>query len=63
MEGTIVAHRLRSTVERTPSRLVDNLAKQDGIQECDGVVDYIRISSHIPVHELVDIHSVTKIRE
>ena len=43
MEGTIVAHHLRSIVERTPSRLVDKLAKQDGIRECDGMVDYVRI--------------------
>ncbi len=43
MEGIIVAHHLRSIVERTPSRLVDNLAEQDGIRECDGVVEYVRI--------------------
>ncbi len=32
MDGTTVTHVLRSIVERTPSRLVDNLAKRDWLR-------------------------------
>jgi hypothetical protein len=38
-----VTHVLRSIVERTPSRLVDNLAKWDWLQQSDGMVDDARI--------------------
>ncbi|SRR6266851_5823192 len=38
-----VTYVLRSIVERTPSRLVDNLAKRDWLQQSDGVVDDARI--------------------
>ena len=44
MEETVVTHGLHGIIERTPYCIGANLlAKQDGLPECDGIVNDVRI--------------------
>ena len=46
-EEIVVTHGLHGIIERTPSSIgAKLLAKQDGLPDCDGIVNDVRIRCH-----------------